>query len=80
MSAAALLASGPGHSVVHPSQVGGQAHQAPLGRRARHDLRFHVHPDVLFPPDWEQRQFAALAGLEARDPRWGVVGAVGRRT
>ncbi len=47
-------------------------------KRARHDLRFHVHQDVFFPPDWEDRLFRALAELEARDPHWGVVGAAGR--
>ncbi len=47
-------------------------------RRAAHDLRFHVHQDVLFPPDWEQRLFAALADLAGRDPQWGVIGAAGR--
>lgn len=47
-------------------------------RRARHDLRFHVHQDVLFPPDWEDRLCRALADLERRDPHWGVIGAAGR--
>ncbi len=46
--------------------------------RARHDLRFHVHQDVFFPPDWEDRLFRALRELESRDPTWGVVGAAGR--
>ena len=47
-------------------------------RRARHDLRFHVHQDVFFPPDWEERLYAALADLETRDPGRGVIGAAGR--
>ncbi len=46
--------------------------------RARHDLRFHVHQDVLFPPDWEERLFRALRELEEHDPDWGVIGAAGR--
>ncbi len=47
-------------------------------RRAQHDLRFYVHQDVLFPPDWEDRLFRALRDLEERDPDWGVIGAAGR--
>ena len=47
------------------------------GRRARNDLCFYVHQDVLFPPDWERRLFRALRELEVIDPTWGVVGAVG---
>lgn len=46
--------------------------------RARNDLVFFVHQDVLFPPDWEARLFAALLDLERRDPAWGVIGAAGR--
>lgn len=48
------------------------------GRRARHDLRFYVHQDVVFPPDFEERVFRAIAELDRLDPRWGVIGAVGR--
>lgn len=51
---------------------------ADAARRAEHDLRFHVHQDVLFPPDWEDRLFAALSDLQSRDPQWGVIGAAGR--
>lgn len=47
-------------------------------RKARHDLRFFVHQDVLFPPDWEDRLFAAFRDLDRKDPKWGVVGAAGR--
>ncbi|MCG3133786.1 MAG: hypothetical protein HMLKMBBP_01051 [Planctomycetes bacterium] len=47
-------------------------------RKARHDLRFFVHQDVLFPPDWEDRLFAALRELDAAHPDWGVIGAAGR--
>lgn len=49
------------------------------GRRALHDLRFFVHQDVVFPPDFEDRVFRAIADLDRIDPRWGVLGAVGRR-
>ena len=51
---------------------------ADAAQRAKHDLRFHVHQDVLFPPDWEERLFAALRELDSRDPSWGVIGAAGR--
>lgn len=51
---------------------------ASMAPKARHDLRFHVHQDVLFPPDFEARVARALAALDARDPSWGVVGAAGR--
>ena len=51
---------------------------ADAASRAEHDLRFHVHQDVLFPPDWEDRLFTALADLASRDPQWGVIGAAGR--
>ena len=51
---------------------------ADAARRAEHDLRFHVHQDVLFPPDWEDRLFKALADLSTHDPKWGVIGAAGR--
>jgi arylsulfatase A-like enzyme len=45
--------------------------------RARNDLVFFVHQDVFLPEGWEERLFPALAGLEALDPGWGVLGAVG---
>lgn len=44
---------------------------------ARNDLLFFVHQDVLLPEGWERRMFAALRELEAKDPKWGVIGAVG---
>ncbi len=47
-------------------------------REARNDLVFYVHQDVLFPPDFEDRLHRALADLESRDARWGVIGAAGR--
>jgi arylsulfatase A-like enzyme len=50
------------------------------GRRSQNDLCFYVHQDVLFPPDWEPRLFRALRELEAIDPVWGVIGAVGIRS
>ena len=45
--------------------------------RARNDLVFFVHQDVHLPDGWEDRVFQGLLKLEARDPNWGVVGAVG---
>lgn len=44
---------------------------------ARNDLVFFVHQDVLLPEGWEARMFQSLGELEALDPRWGVLGAVG---
>ena len=45
--------------------------------RASHDLVFFFHQDVYIPDGWERQVFAALAELEALDPAWGVLGAVG---
>lgn len=50
-------------------------HEAML--EARHDLVFFVHQDVLLPEGWQERMFTALEDLERRDPKWGVLGAVG---
>lgn len=46
-------------------------------RAARNDLVFFVHQDVFLPYGWEERVFLGLRELEARDPRWGIIGAVG---
>ncbi len=46
-------------------------------RTARHDLVFFMHQDVYLPEGWEARTAHAIADLERRDPRWGVLGAVG---
>ena len=46
-------------------------------QRARNDLVFFIHQDVLLPEGWEARMFEGLAGLEKLDPKWGVLGAVG---
>ena len=45
--------------------------------RARNDLVFFFHQDVYLPSGWEADVFAALSELEAIDPIWGVLGAVG---
>src|SRR4051812_49354761 len=44
---------------------------------ATHDLVFFFHQDVYLPDAWEEGMYAALYDLEASDPNWGVVGAVG---
>jgi arylsulfatase A-like enzyme len=44
---------------------------------AENDLVFFVHQDVYLPHGWEERVFQGLVALETRDPRWGVIGAVG---
>jgi len=41
------------------------------------DLIFFVHQDVFFPDEWEEQIASALLDIEKRDPRWGVIGAVG---
>lgn len=46
-------------------------------RKARHDLLFFFHQDVYLPHGWEENVARALRDLEARDPTWGVIGAVG---
>ena len=45
--------------------------------RAANDLVFFFHQDVYLPADWESNLFKALSELEAIDPNWGVLGAVG---
>jgi hypothetical protein len=45
--------------------------------RARNDLVFFLHQDVLLPEGWERRLFGQLADLEEVEPAWGVIGAVG---
>jgi arylsulfatase A-like enzyme len=45
--------------------------------RAQHDLVVFVHQDVFLPHGWELQFFQALGELEAQDPEWGVIGAVG---
>ena len=45
--------------------------------RAANDLVFFMHQDVYLPAAWEAQVFEAIAQLEARDPAWGVIGAVG---
>jgi hypothetical protein len=45
--------------------------------RAKNDLVFLVHQDVLLPDGWEEKVFESLGELERLDPRWGVLGAVG---
>ncbi len=47
--------------------------------KARNDLVFFIHQDVLLPEGWEEKLFASLEDLEKRDARWGVLGAVGAR-
>jgi len=46
-------------------------------KEAKNDLVYFVHQDVLLPEGWEERMFQSLHELEERDPRWGVLGAVG---
>ena len=46
-------------------------------RRARNDLVFFIHQDVLLPEGWIERVFASLRDLRRVDPHWGVIGAVG---
>ncbi len=50
---------------------------AQAAEEAGNDLVFFVHQDLYLPPGWEERLFLALEELEATDPRWGVIGAVG---
>jgi hypothetical protein len=45
--------------------------------RAANDLVFFFHQDVYIPAEWERSFFKALRELEALDPNWGVLGAVG---
>ncbi len=45
--------------------------------KARNDLVFFIHQDVLLPQGWEERMFAGLLELEQHDASWGVLGAVG---
>jgi hypothetical protein len=45
--------------------------------RAANDLIFFVHQDVYLPAEWEKNVFYAIAELEAIDPNWGVIGAIG---
>ena len=45
--------------------------------QAENDLMIFCHQDVLLPPGWESRFFAAVADLERRDPDWGVIGSAG---
>ena len=45
--------------------------------RARHRLVVVVHEDVVLLDGWQARLEEALAALEAHDPHWAVVGAVG---
>lgn len=44
---------------------------------AKHDLVFFIHQDVYLMPAWEAQMCASLQHLEATDPDWGVIGAVG---
>lgn len=44
---------------------------------AKHDLVFFLHQDIYLPSTWEAQMYASLGRLEATDPGWGVVGAVG---
>lgn len=45
--------------------------------RATTDLVVFIHQDVYLPAGWERRLQRAIAALETRDMRWGVVGSVG---
>ncbi|HVR74259.1 MAG TPA: sulfatase-like hydrolase/transferase [Planctomycetota bacterium] len=45
--------------------------------KARNDLVFFLHQDVFLSEGWEAKLFSALGDLEAREPRWGILGAVG---
>jgi arylsulfatase A-like enzyme len=45
--------------------------------RAENDLLFFMHQDLFLPEGWEERAAMALRDLKRRDPRWGVLGAVG---
>ena len=44
---------------------------------AGNDLVFFLHQDVYLPHGWEARIALALAELEKRDSRWGVLGSAG---
>ena len=46
--------------------------------KAQNDLVFFFHQDVYLPAGWESQLHKSLRKLEAEDPRWGVIGAVGR--
>jgi arylsulfatase A-like enzyme len=46
-------------------------------RRAKNDLLFFMHQDLYLPHGWEARVATGLRELEAQDPNWGVLGAVG---
>lgn len=45
--------------------------------QAKHDLLVVVHEDVVLPKNWQARFEASLAELEAQDPDWALLGAVG---
>lgn len=50
---------------------------AESAERADNDLVFFVHQDLYLPEGWEVSVARGLLDLEARDPEWGVLGAVG---
>ncbi len=45
--------------------------------KATHELIALIHEDVLLPRNWQAQLELSLAELEAHDPDWGMVGAVG---
>lgn len=45
--------------------------------QAKHDLVAVVHEDVVLPKNWQARFEASLRELEAEDPDWALLGAVG---
>lgn len=45
--------------------------------QAKHDLVAVVHEDVVLPKNWQARFEASLRALEAEDPNWALLGAVG---
>lgn len=47
-------------------------------RKDEHILVF-CHEDVTFPPDWLRRLQVVLAEVEGAEPRWAVLGPMGRR-
>jgi len=45
--------------------------------QASNDLVFFLHQDVYLPDEWEECLYRSLTVLEATDPEWGILGAVG---
>jgi arylsulfatase A-like enzyme len=81
---ASPVADDPAHQWILVENAGNSRHRN-IGRlynealdEAEHELVFFFHQDVYIPLGWQGQLESSLTELEARDPAWGVVGAVGR--